>query len=366
MIPGISNVRRLPRLGKIRLGEKRKSEKSGKEYPAALDYMNVEDAPGVKEVYGDKPTELDVMFPVEDQDVFFPQALKAYRASGLFCKSDDGQTAVRVRVGPGEGGAVQDKQGEDFIKAKGLDVAVGDMFELPCPHQSCPFYESDKCKPIGRLLFMLPKVPRFGVYEITTSSRNSMIGVNSYLDAIRAVAGRVSMVPLKLRLVPMETQADGKKKTIHVLELTFEGSVSSLAKIGQRPAGEAFALPGPEELDREVPEDLYAKSHLEGKEAEKPAAEKREQPKATEPAAEKKPAAPERKKAVGKVKDVTVLRKGAKIDGYLIKHTEGPFFTDIEAIAKLAKEAKDAGAEAVIEWDLQGDRMVAMDVYPNT
>src|SRR3990167_11063762 len=140
MIPGISDVRRLPRLGKIRLGMKRTSD-AGKAYPAALDHFNFKDAPGVEAIYGANCSEIDIVIPVEDSNVFFPQALKAYRSSGLFCRCDDGQTATRVRVGPDEKGQPRDAQGEAWLAKTGEAVDVGDMFEMPCPHHECPFFE---------------------------------------------------------------------------------------------------------------------------------------------------------------------------------------------------------------------------------
>lgn len=263
MIKGVSDVRRLPRLGKIRLGEKR--QKDGREYPAALDHFNFSDVPFVEQVYGKNCRDLEIMLPHEELDVFFPQARKAYRRSGLFCKCDDGETATRVRVGISDGagkvpkGQPMDPVGEAFLKETGEEVAIGDMFELPCPAEECPFTQQNFCKPIGRFLFLVPKVPRFGVYEISTTSFNSIVSLNSYIDAIRNAAGRVSMIPLKLRLVPKQAQVEGKAKTIHHLELVFEGSIQQLLAYSKRelpPPLPKTALPSREELDKELPDDL--------------------------------------------------------------------------------------------------------------
>ena len=65
MIPGISDVARLPRLGKIRLGEKRVAQ-SGKEYPAALDHFNFTDAPDLLKMFGANCKEIDVIIPNEN------------------------------------------------------------------------------------------------------------------------------------------------------------------------------------------------------------------------------------------------------------------------------------------------------------
>lgn len=380
MIKGTSDVRRLPRLGKIRLGEKRKSESSGKEYPAALDHFSFVDVPWVEEVYGAKCTTLDIMIPHENPDVFFPQALKAYRASGLFCQCTDGETALRVRVGPDDKGKVQDEQGEAWIQAQGLDVQVGDMFEMTCPHFECPLYEAKKCKGIGRLLFMLPKVPRFGVYEITTSSRNSMIDINSYVEAIRAAAGRVSMIPLKLNLVEKEVQAEGKKKNIRSLEIVWEGSLQQLTGLARAralpaPVG-ADQLPSRAELDREVPEDLYAHGGSEpaakptreaprrASEAPKPAdpAPAAQETKKADPAKPK--GTPETKKWTSKIKHVGQLETAGK-KRYTITRTDGEkFHTFDEKLARLAHEAMKTGAEVTAELDGDGGSKFLADLYP--
>jgi len=259
VIPGISDVQRLPRLGKIRLGEKRQS-KSGKEYPAALDHFNFKDAPEVEKVYGKNCRELEIMFPVDDPGIFFPQELKAYRTSGLFCRSNDGQTATRVRVGLSDGkgripkGRELDPDGEAYLKRTGEAVDVGSMFDLPCPYHECSFFQNKFCKGVGRLLFMLPKVPRFGCYEITTSSWNSMVSVNNYVKAIQGAAGRVSLIPLKLKLVPQKASVDGKAKTIHVLEIVYEGATQTLLAMAKHRPTRALAVD--REDPKEVPDDL--------------------------------------------------------------------------------------------------------------
>ena len=93
MIKGLSEIRRLPRIGLIRLGIKKKNAK-GMEYPAAVDYFVVPDE--VKKVYGEQPRELDIIFPLDEVDDIFPQFYKRYgHSKGLVCKGD-GETANQV------------------------------------------------------------------------------------------------------------------------------------------------------------------------------------------------------------------------------------------------------------------------------
>lgn len=276
MIKGIQEVRRLPRLGMIRLGIKKVSESSGKEYPAAIDHFNLKDVPEVAAVYGDTPKELDIVFPVENQDVFFHQARRAYGSSQVFCGCDDGEVATRINVGGGK-----DPEGDKFIAEQGLKVAIGKTFQLPCTGPDCAFTKNKMCKGIGRLMFMLPRVPRFGCYQIATTSFHSMVGLNSYIDAIVNVAGRISQIPLKLKLIPKSIAPEGKKKTVWVLELVYEGTTAQLAEYRKSgaslPALPSEALPSKAELDAEPATDLipeggeFVDREMLGKEAPAPA-----------------------------------------------------------------------------------------------
>ncbi|MBM3301375.1 MAG: hypothetical protein FJY85_15660, partial [Deltaproteobacteria bacterium] len=90
-IKGVTEVVRLPRLGKIRLGIKRENA-SGVPYPCPTDYFVC--PPEVKKVFGVKPRELRIMFPTDDETQWASQYLRCYSASrGLICRGD-GETAV--------------------------------------------------------------------------------------------------------------------------------------------------------------------------------------------------------------------------------------------------------------------------------
>ena len=89
-IRGLTERRRLPRAGKIRLGEKRISQKSGNPYPAATDFFvwPEESKRVLTELFGEKAREMDIMFPSEDLEQICPQYLKRYGTSGLLCRGD--------------------------------------------------------------------------------------------------------------------------------------------------------------------------------------------------------------------------------------------------------------------------------------
>src|SRR5262245_62086622 len=78
MIKGITDRTRTTRLGKIRLGEKKRTD-SGKSYPAKLDHFNFVDAPAVAKVYGDACVTLaPVLLPSNNIDVFWKTSKSAY------------------------------------------------------------------------------------------------------------------------------------------------------------------------------------------------------------------------------------------------------------------------------------------------
>ena len=195
-IKGLSQIRRLPRVGIIRLGVKAKSVK-GTEYPKAVDYFVCPDE--VKKIYGEKPKELDIVLPLDEIDDVFPQFYKRYGSSkGLICKGD-GETASQI------------------------NEKTGEFEEVECLGQKCQFYQAKKCKEVATLNFILPKVQLDGIYQLHTSSFHSIVKINSSLDYIRSMFGKISMLPLKLVVEGTEAHPDKKmKKVVYTLRIAFD------------------------------------------------------------------------------------------------------------------------------------------------
>lgn len=255
-IRGLTDRTRPPRLGKIRLGQKVAGQRG--EYPKAADHFIFTDVPELTQMFGDNCKEIrPVILPVDSEEEVFVTSLSAYGRSGLFCRCVDGERAIRVNVGPDEKtGKPKDPSGFAFIQEQGLNVEVGEMFDLPCPGRECSYYDRGVCKELGRLLIMLPDGPRFGVYEIATSSINSILNITSSIRAVQAAVGRIAGVPFALRLVPLQVQPEGKAKTVYVLELEALGSPRQLAAVGRQlraGSGALYALEAP----TGVPDDLF-------------------------------------------------------------------------------------------------------------
>lgn len=244
-IKGISEIRRFSRGGKIRIGEKRESN-SGKEYPAKLDYFKFDPSdkdslPELLAHYGDKPRRLSVAFPSPDPEAVFPQYYKCYGFTGLQCKGD-GDTAMRVADG-------------------------GALVEVECPGPDLCEYSMSKgknnkpgCKRIGTLQFFLVDWNQLFVWQIDTSSFNSIVNINTNLELLQRIAGTIAFVPIDLVIKPQTAQADGKKVIIYTLDLVVPMGLKQIRALRPLVAPAALAsLPAPSD---DTPDDLYPASQI--------------------------------------------------------------------------------------------------------
>ena len=230
---GYSQNRQLPRLGKIRLGIKvekfRPNTNDSVQYPKETEHFVV--PPEVEAVYGPTPTELDVMFPLDDPEVVFVQKLARYGASaGLKCHGD----------------------GEH---AKELIEGTREWKDIPCP---CPHRKTDKnpkgdCTEQSSLMVLLPKVAMGGCYQITSRSYHTTVSLNSALDYIRALAGRIALIPLKLRREARDTHHDGKKQTHYTLNLILDATLPQLQQLRTDPVG--LLIPAQYQIEGPVDEN---------------------------------------------------------------------------------------------------------------
>lgn len=242
-IEGLSEIVRIPRLGKIHLGVKVKSKDKDVQYPKATDYFVVPDE--VKKIYGDKPTELQIMFPVEDPELIAQQWLRAYSMTqGLICIGSGVEARRKVDV---DTGAIADH-----------DTKQWEWREVSCDPQECQEYQTKRCRRVMNLQFLLPEVPGLGVYQIDTSSFYSIVNINSMIKMLQGMLGRCSMVPLTLTLGPIEVSPPGlTKKTVHIMHIKKDIKLAQLAHIAQLPPAKVL-IPEPDtaELPDLFPEEV--------------------------------------------------------------------------------------------------------------
>jgi len=273
----LSKRRRLPRLGKIRLGIKEKTsvpckckEKNpdkkpvltcriceGTGYifrPKEVDYFVC--PPEVQAIYGEKPKELPIMFPVENEEVFFQQWYMRYGYGVLKC------------IGDG-------------INARTWDEEKNGFRTIPCP---CEQLENKRCMRQALLQFLLYEVPGAGVWQINTSSKNSIIDINSGIEYIRSLCERIRMIPLVLKREEMTASRTEKGKlkssTHHTLKLDLANtSLKQLLEYAQvRPSRILLPSPDLEEDDQFYPPGGWPKEEEEAAEAEATPSEKAESP----------------------------------------------------------------------------------------
>lgn len=228
-IKGISDKRRLPRLGKLRLGFKLK--KGAVEYPAELPFFLLPQ--DVARIYGSKVSvdrakelgvtrqdvlnfigqnlyrlaeEVEIMLPLNEIEAVFPQAYKWYGQSrGTKC-TGDGELAYRY------------------------DEAKKEWNERKCPCEILKTEQNPKgeCTQRGHLLCLIPKVNMGGIYQVDCGSYNSIVDINSCIDYVQALVGRFAMVPLVLRRIPTLTHHDGKKQTHFTMQILLNVAIQAL------------------------------------------------------------------------------------------------------------------------------------------
>ena len=252
-IRNLTEKRRLPRLGKIHLGVKVDGPKG--QYPKPVDYLVC--PPEIQEVYGEKPKALEITFVSDDLEACASQWLRAYKqTTGLVCKGN-GYTADalldtdKLKQAGGElTAAVWASSKSKHVVRQPIDCP-GEGFDGEPP---CPLYAAKGCKRLMMLQFVVIGVGGIGVWQIDTSSINSIQNVNGFLEMLKALTGgRVAGIPLTLRLVPLEVAPDGHKKTVHVLELHTDKTMTELLTAGEGPVAQLL-LPPP---DDELPEDFF-------------------------------------------------------------------------------------------------------------
>jgi hypothetical protein len=243
-IKGLSDIRRLPRLGKIRLGTKKKNKK-GVEYPCEVDYFildpqtpnPLENQALVEEfhkLYGEKPKRISIMFPVASSETYFPQFYKRYgSSSALKCKGDGEKASC--------------SQTEFAIGLKVISKNELGLPEVECKGRECIYYKKKECSEVGTLQVLLPEMPGAGVWQITTGSFHSIVNVNSCIDYIKTMCGRAHMIPLTLERRKQETQFEGKKANHFILHINMDFRLVDIQKFAEiEPSKILLELPKPE------------------------------------------------------------------------------------------------------------------------
>lgn len=203
-IDGLSDKRRFQRLGKLRLGEKRISERTQKEHPVTLDHFKCSDDDGsFHKLFGAEPRRLGIVFPYNTPDLIFPHFRENWTKGGLKCKGD----GVRCEQ----------------------TLEDGQRVENECAGNECAETKANHCKPVGHLRFFIPSLSLSGYYQVSTSSYNSIVNINSALELAFLRFKQLQNIPFILEVRMNEVEVEGKKKKIPVCYLMVnEESVRKL------------------------------------------------------------------------------------------------------------------------------------------
>ena len=176
---------------------------------------------GIAEFEKGLPTAIEIGLPFDDPDLVFPNRLAYYKGRTVFC-SGDGEQAMRSTVLRRE-------------KRDGKDVDVLGPAEPfgPCGN-ACPDFEDRRCKPTGRLRFVLRDQQTVGgIYEFRTTSWGSIANISASLDMIRAMTGgTLAWLPLTFAVAPQTVQpkGGGAANTAYIARLYFDGSPEQLVE----------------------------------------------------------------------------------------------------------------------------------------
>ena len=210
---------RFPLLGKIRKGgEKKENPKrpgtliSGDD----LEHFRVDsDIQGINEkftaIYGKEPKQLDCLLPFPYTDQVFPCWMEEWGATGLVSRCDEERQVIYQQAGK--------------------MIATN---PIPCKRQQNPdgSYSGCKCKQVGRLQVVLPKLGELGYFEVETHSKWDIIGLTEQLLAIETSAGSLIGIPFLLERGTRELSyplPDGKRgrKTFSLLSIRVHPSRAS-------------------------------------------------------------------------------------------------------------------------------------------
>ncbi|MFW6124372.1 MAG: hypothetical protein ACOC5G_04040 [Acidobacteriota bacterium] len=258
-IKNVSDVYRPVRVGKIHLGIKVQSNKKCKcvrnnkaqkdcplcegggklLIPKEVDYFVLREAPELKEYYPEKPKKLKIALPSirfersleAYMEKIFPQYLKRYVRSGLICKGN-GETADTIA--------------ED-----------GSLKTIECP---CEYLDTGECKRVGIFRFRDRHTATLNVYQITTSSYNSIVNINSFVRdliehcAVHGVDPSNVKLILKREKQPIQRRDGAKisKSTHYIMQLDFDRdyykSIEEVVEDAKKvPTGEKQKIPPPDE-----------------------------------------------------------------------------------------------------------------------
>ena len=256
-IRGLSDRRRLPRHGKVRLGIQVPNKRGNGTHPEAVDYFVTDDDENgrrLRELLGtDEPRSIPIAFPVDDPAQFARHHLELWGGGGRKCYGDGEQAVAVVDVEAYErwasSGVARAALAPDLWASSRVFEDSEDppqQRRIPCfgagyeDAPACPMYGPSGCGPSMHLQFVIRGFPGLGVWQLDTGSAMSIERVLSFVDLLRAATGgHVAWIPLTLSLEPMKVRG----RTFYILHLDAEQHLEELRALEGSAASSLLALP---------------------------------------------------------------------------------------------------------------------------
>lgn len=184
---------RLPRVGRIRLGEK----VSGR--PKGVDYFRVEEdesgitsveaAAAFHDVYGDQPKSIRIQIAGHTVDDVLDQAFRFYGKGGLKrrCEGPGGQCSERT--------------------------TTGDWQDGPC---ACETRNDHVCELSWSFQFLLPDVSGVGVWDLSSGSEMSRDAIVGFLQMMLVLRGAIALLECDMRVVMKTGRAGSLVPTVEL------------------------------------------------------------------------------------------------------------------------------------------------------
>lgn len=149
-------------------------------------------------------TKIPIYLLFDDMDSNFYTTFNCYRGKTLICQGD-GETAVKTET--------------------------GEEVKCPCPLLDKDYEGKTPCKPYGRLSVIIQDMDIVGsVWVYRTTGWNSVQDLLGSLLLVKRIAGRMSGIPLILKLMPKTVQLKRGPATIYTASIIYEGSIPALAE----------------------------------------------------------------------------------------------------------------------------------------
>jgi hypothetical protein len=218
--PEIGTGVKLPLLGRIKIGLKAISQKTGKEFPTSIDWFRAAGkyAEVFHQVYGPKPNRIQI--------VFFSNRVEDVCSERYEVRDDKGRLLAE---GDGETWRCWSTNKKEYVFGQTSLEEVEKRYGKP--------------KASLTLSFILPKIPSvFGLWQFRTlGAKSSIPAIRDTFDQVLEMAGTVQNIPFDLGIEKVKSNKPGEPTVFPVVSLIPNLSQENLDLLaGYIQAGKKF------------------------------------------------------------------------------------------------------------------------------